>query len=199
MSDRLTGILGHQALELSFRLLVLEVRGPGAEKNARELGPGIGGAHIDNPNRLNARRWRFNPKQGWRLATLHAAPELPLGGNNQVLVKRVGMSFDLDPLAAARDNGEHGCPRSEHPHIVLQLRHVFLGRRLLRKRPRQHELASNTVSVASYAAVQRGAHPTQMGCRTSRLHVRDDLAGIGLVPAPIELLRHYAELNEEIV
>ena len=30
--------------------------------------------------------------------------------------------------------------RRHHPHIVLQLRHVFLGRCFLRERPRQHEL-----------------------------------------------------------
>ena len=108
MSDRLTGILGHQALELSFRLLVLEMRGPGAEKNARELGPGIGGAHIDNPNRLDPRLWRINPKQCWRLATFDTAPELPLGGDDQMLVERIGMSFDLDPFTAASDDGEHG-------------------------------------------------------------------------------------------
>jgi hypothetical protein len=42
------------------------------------------------------------------LATFNTPPELPLGGNNQVLVERVGMSLDLDPLAAARDDGEHG-------------------------------------------------------------------------------------------
>jgi hypothetical protein len=102
MSDRLTGILGHQALELSFRLLVLEVRGPGAEKNARELGPGIGGAHIDNPNRFDPRLWWLNSEQCRPLAIFDTAPELPLSGDDQVLAERIGMSFDLDPSAAAR-------------------------------------------------------------------------------------------------
>jgi hypothetical protein len=27
-----------------------------------------------------------------------------------------------------------------HPHVVLELGHVLLGRELLRERPRQHEL-----------------------------------------------------------
>ena len=30
------------------------------------------------------------------------------------------------------------------------------------------------------------------------LHVRDDLAGVGLVPAPVELLRHGPELNNKV-
>ena len=92
MSDRLTGILGHQTLELSFRLLVVEVRAPGAKKNARNSAQALE-ALYRHPNCFDARLWRFNPKQGWRLAIFNTPPELPLGGDNQVLVERVGMNL----------------------------------------------------------------------------------------------------------
>ena len=106
MADRLLRILGHQGFELGLGLLVLEVRLPGADEDVGELRPGIGGAHIDNADRLNAGPWRFDPEQGRGLTALHAAPEFPLSGDNQVLVKRIGMGGDLDPFAAASDHRE---------------------------------------------------------------------------------------------
>ena len=63
--------------------------------------PGIRRTHVDNTHRLDARfRW-LDTEQGRGLSTLNAAPELPLGRDDEVLVKRVGMSGYLDPLAAA--------------------------------------------------------------------------------------------------
>ena len=41
----------------------------------------------------------FNRKQGRGLATLHTAPEFPLGRHDEVLVQRTGMGGDLDPFA----------------------------------------------------------------------------------------------------
>src|SRR5580698_6878812 len=58
MADRLFGILGHQALQLCLGLFVLEVGRSGAGKDPGELRPGIGGAHVDDAHRLNARFWR---------------------------------------------------------------------------------------------------------------------------------------------
>src|SRR5262245_24168456 len=48
MAARLLRILRHQALELGLCLLVLEMRLAGEDEDVGELGPGIGGAHIDN-------------------------------------------------------------------------------------------------------------------------------------------------------
>ena len=133
MADRLLGILRHQALKFGLGLLVLEMRLPGANKDAGELRPGIRGAHVDDPHRLNARLWRLDPEQGWRLATFDTAPELPLGGDDEVLIERIGMGLDLDPLAAAGNDGEDRSSCRNHPHIVLQLRHVLLGGGLFRE------------------------------------------------------------------
>ena len=108
MADRLLRILRHQALKLGLGLLVLEVRVPGADKDAGELRPGIGGAHVDDANRLNPRLRRLDAEQARGLAALHTAPELPFGGDNEVLVERIGMGGDLDPFAAAGDHREHG-------------------------------------------------------------------------------------------
>ena len=59
-------------------------------------------------------------------------------------------------------------------------------------------LASNTAPVAStrpssVAAIQRSG-----GMPDLPLDVRDDLTGIGLVPAPVELLGDQAELDDEV-
>ena len=105
--DRLLRILWRQALELGLGLLMLEMRLPGADEDIGELGPNIGGAHIDNADRLNARLRRLDTKQGRGLAALHAAPKFALSSDNEVLVKGIGMGGDLDPFAAAGDDRQH--------------------------------------------------------------------------------------------
>jgi hypothetical protein len=80
-------------------------------------------AHIDDPDRFDPRLWRFNAKQARRVAALHAAPELSLGRDNEVLVERIGMGADFDPFAASRNDRENRSPGRDDPHIVLQLRH----------------------------------------------------------------------------
>ena len=42
-------------------------------------------------------------------------------------VERIGLRADLDPFAAAGE-GRHCTSCRDHPHIALQLRHVFPGR-----------------------------------------------------------------------
>jgi hypothetical protein len=87
---------------------VLEVNSPGAEKDTGELCPGVGAAHINNANGLDLRLRRLDSEKGRGLAVLDAAPELPLRGDNEMLIKRIGMGGDLHPLAAAGDDGQHG-------------------------------------------------------------------------------------------
>jgi hypothetical protein len=59
---RLLGVLRHQALELGLSLLVLEVGCPGPGKDASEFRPGVGAAHIGDPDRLDARFRRLDPE-----------------------------------------------------------------------------------------------------------------------------------------
>ena len=73
------------------------------------------------------------PNRRWGLAALDTTPELPLSGDDEVLVERIGMGLDLDPPTAAGDDREHGRPCRHNPHVVLQLRHILLGGRLLRE------------------------------------------------------------------
>ena len=73
----------------------------GADEDPSEFGPGIGGVHIDNAHCLDSRFRRLDPEQGRGLAALDAAPEFSFGGDNEVLVKRIGMRGDLHPFAAA--------------------------------------------------------------------------------------------------
>src|SRR5207244_4186100 len=69
----------------------------------------------------------FNTKEARGLATFDAAPELPLGRDNEMLVERIGVGGDLDPFAAAGDYREHSRSRRNYPDVMLQLRHAFRG------------------------------------------------------------------------
>src|SRR5262249_7459487 len=104
---------------------------PRAAEDSGNLPPGVEGAHIDNPDRLDPRLWRFYPKEARELAALHTAPELAFGCDNKVLIQRVGTRDDFDPFAAAGDHGEDSTSSRNHPHIVLQLRHVLFCRGFL--------------------------------------------------------------------
>src|SRR5215472_9723488 len=139
---------------------------PSVTEYPSKLGPRIRGAHIHNPDRFNSWLRRVGPKEARGLAALDTAPELTLGRDNEMLVEHVGVGSDLHPLAAPGNHRENSGSRCYHPHIVLQLRHVFLSRCFLRERPGQHELTlEDRITVldpaSSVATIQRSA-----GCRT---------------------------------
>jgi hypothetical protein len=115
-----------------------------------------------------------------------------------VLVKRIGVGGDFHPLSTAGDHRQHRRPRSDHPHVVLQLGHIFLGGGLLRERPWQHEFGFEDRAGRLDPAVQGGAHPSDRWVPDLSLDVRDGLTGIRAEPAAIELLGNQAKLNEEI-
>src|SRR5580700_8531671 len=186
--DRLFGILRHQTLQFRLGLFVFEMRRTGPREGSRKLRPGIGGAHVDNADRLDARFWRLDAEQqGW-LAALDTAPELPFRGDDEVLIQRIGMSGDLHPLASPGDHRKHRRLCRHHPHIVLQLRHVLLGGRFLRERPRQHELGFEDRPTRLDPSVQRRRHPAHRRMPDPALDVDDDLPRIELVPAPVQVL-----------
>src|SRR5215471_15423710 len=106
-----------------------------AAEDSSKLCPGIRGAHVDDPHRFDARLGRFNTKQSRGLAVLNAAPEFSLGGDDEMLIERIGVGGDLDPFAAASNYRKHCTTSRNHPHIMLQLWHVFFGRGLFRERP----------------------------------------------------------------
>src|SRR6202035_663698 len=106
---------------------MFEVRRTRTREHRSELRPSIRRAHVDDADRLDSWLWRFDTKQSWRLAALYAAPELALRGDDEMLIERVGMGRNLHPLAAPGDHRKHRRLRRRHPHIVLQLRHIFLG------------------------------------------------------------------------
>ena len=73
---------GIRLFELGLGLFVLEMGRPGPAKTRGEFRPGIRGAHVDDPDRLDPRLWRLDAEQARGLAALDAAPELPLGGHD---------------------------------------------------------------------------------------------------------------------
>ena len=158
MADRLLGILGHKAVKLDLGLLVLEMCRLGPRINCCEFRPGVGRGHIDNPYRFDPWLGRLDPKEFRRLTILDTAPELTFRGENEVLIKRVSMDLDLDPFATAGNHRQDRISGRHHPHVMLQLRRVFLHRALLRELPRQHKLCFEHVGAID-PTVERGCHP----------------------------------------
>src|SRR5262249_57467022 len=73
MADRFLGVLGHKGLEFCLGILVLEVSLARAPKHAREFRPGIGCAHVDDPDRFYPRSARLasKPSSGFPLLSPH--------------------------------------------------------------------------------------------------------------------------------
>jgi hypothetical protein len=92
-----------RGLEFGLGALVLEVRLPRAAEDPSELGPAVGGVHIDDPHHLNSWPGRVNQEQPGGLATLNAAPELFLGRQQKMLVQGIGgdcqATSGIDPSA----------------------------------------------------------------------------------------------------
>src|SRR5271163_19159 len=59
----------------AFGALVFEDGGAGRAERARGFGPGIGFAHVDDPNCLDPRRGWFDAVRARLLPSLDAAPE----------------------------------------------------------------------------------------------------------------------------
>jgi hypothetical protein len=53
-------------------------------------------------------------------------------------------------------------------------------------------------SGAFNQAVQRRCHPSLDGVENSSLHSRDHVAGIALIPVPVQFLGHTAELDDQV-
>ena len=85
------------------------------------------------------------------------------------------------------------------PHVVLQLRHMLFGGRLFRERPWQHELGFEHRAAGIDETVKGRSHPFDHGMLHPPLKIFDGIAGVSLVPAPIELFGHGAELNNQNV
>src|SRR6516165_4748619 len=115
-----------------------------------------------------------------------------------MLVKLIGMGCDLHPFATAGDNREDRASSRNGKHIMLELGHVFFRSRLFRERPRQHEFGFKHRPGCLYAAVECGCHPPQRRMAHLLLHGSKHLPGIGLIPAPIQLLSGQAELDDEV-
>src|SRR5208282_1281125 len=115
-----------------------------------------------------------------------------------MLIERIGMGCDFNPFAAAGDHRQHRRLGIDDPHIVLQLRHVFFGCGFLRERPWQHELCFEHGAASFDATVEGRRHPADHRMLDVPLDVADDLTGIELVPAPVEVLGDSSELHDEV-
>src|SRR6516162_966137 len=104
VTDRLLGIFRYQALQLGLGLLMVEMRLVGLREDRGELRPSIGRSHIDNTHGFKPRFWRLDPKQLGLFAALDTAPEVALRSDDEMLIQRIGMGEDLDPLPSSGDH-----------------------------------------------------------------------------------------------
>ena len=153
--------------------------------------------HVDHPDRFDPWLWRFTVEQSRGLAGLDRPPESLLGRDQDGLVDRVGLDRQLNPLAAAVDDREHGFLGACDQHVVLELRHVLLRGRLFRERPRQHEFGLEDGAGFLDQPVQRGGHPGDCSVDRMALDVRDPVAGVEFVPAAVEVFGDQAELDDQ--
>src|SRR5579863_6219727 len=116
-----------------------------------------------------------------------------------MLVQRIGTNNDLDPFSAPGDDRQRGRPRVHDPHIVLELGHMLFGRRLLRERPGQHKLGLKYPSTWTNQAIKGGSHPTVDRVVDPFLDATDSLAGVALVPSPVQVFGDAPELNDKVV
>src|SRR6516165_1198166 len=198
MPDRLLGVLWHEAFELRLGVLMLEMGLACAPKYAGEFGPGIRRIHIDDPQRLNASSRWLDAEEARALAALHAAPEFLFRRQKKVRIERIGWYLDLDPLAAASDNRQHCGGGIGDPHVVLELSHVLLRRRLFRERPWQHEFGFEHRAGAFDHAVQRRRHPAEHRLAHPALDICDHLPGRPLVPLSVQGFSREPQLDDEI-
>jgi hypothetical protein len=103
------------------------------------------------------------------------------------------MCNDWQPDGAGSDANE-----LTYPHIMLQLRHVFLGRCFFRERPRQHELGFEHCITPLHAPIESRSHPAQHRVADLTLDVDDYLPGSGLIPAPVQVFGRKTQLHEEV-
>ena len=96
------GVLGHQPFQLRLGALVFEEGGAGRAEQARDFGPGIGFAHVDDPNCLDPRRGWFDAVRARLLPSLDAAPETLLAGQQEVLVQPTRVDTPSSPWSASR-------------------------------------------------------------------------------------------------
>jgi hypothetical protein len=149
-------------------------------------------------NRLNPRPGWLDPEQARGLAALDTAPEFLLGGQEEMLVEGIRMDGHFHPFPSACDDRQHRRPGIGDPHVVLQLRHVLFGGGFLREGPGQHELGFEHGAAGINQAVQGCRHPLIDGMLDPALGVLDRLAGVALIPAPVEVLGDGAELDDQV-
>src|ERR1700722_12684007 len=106
------------------------MRGLGPRIHRCEFRPRVGRGHIYYPHSFYSWLWWLDCEQCRSLTVLDTPPELTLGGDDQVLVERIGMNLDLDPFAAAGNHRQDGIAGCHHEHVVLQLGGVLLCRAL---------------------------------------------------------------------
>jgi hypothetical protein len=76
--------------------------------------------------------------------------------------------------------------------------HVLLGGRLLGERPGQHEFGLEDGASGLDQAIQGCGHPWNQAMEDPALDAGDDVIGIALIPAAIEVFGGEAKLDDQL-
>jgi hypothetical protein len=101
--------------------------------------------------------------------------------------------------SAASDDRQRGGAGVGHPHVVLELGHVLLGRSLFRERPREHELGLEHGVEVVDEPIEGGGQEATNWVLNPALDIADRASGVPLIPRPVQRLSGDAELDDEIV
>src|ERR1700683_4570757 len=83
MADGFPGVFWHQFFEVGLGAFMFLVGRAGPAIGGGKFRPGVGAAHIHDPDRLDPWPRRLDAEQVRRLARLDTAPELLFGGQQQ--------------------------------------------------------------------------------------------------------------------
>ena len=152
---------GTRLFQFSLGALVFEKCRVSSSKRAGEFCPGIGSAHIDDADRRYARLRRLDAEQGRALAALDTPPELSLGGDDEMLVKRIRRDLNSNPLAAAGNDRKYRSPSRDNPRLCCSCGAYFSTAASSENDQGSMNLASKTAPVALDPAIERRSHPVQ--------------------------------------
>src|SRR6516164_3262971 len=100
MSCGLASVFRYQGFQLRLGPVMVERGRTGQPIEVCKLGPSVGAAHVNGPDRFDPWPRRVDAEEARGLAALDTAPEFSLRRQQEVLVERIGRNAHFHPFAA---------------------------------------------------------------------------------------------------
>ena len=199
MADGLLGVLRHQRLEFGLGALMVEKGRARRAEQPGEFRPGVRLAHVDDPDGLDPRPRRLDAVGSWGLAGLHAAPEPPLGGDEEVLIERHrrGWSISTHLPPPVMIDSAADCALVTHM-LCCSWAMCFSAAASSENDQGSMNLASNTASRSLTKPSRVAAIQRMHRVPDPALDVGHRPSGVAFVPASVQRLGSDAKLDDEI-